>query len=70
MHFILDTALNNYDSFRIIPFYGEKKRGWESLGLSIEHLSGADVESEDNKSSDSALTCKSHQPDLVSGRRH
>ena len=34
----------------------------------MKHLSGADVESEDNKSGDPALTCKSHQPALVSGR--
>lgn len=49
-------------------FYGGKKGG-KSLELSFEHLSGADVESEDNKSGDSALTCESHQPALVSGRR-
>lgn len=45
------------------------KKVGKSLELSFEHLSGADVESEDNKSGDSALTCESHQPALVSGRR-
>ncbi len=49
VHFILDTALKNYNSFSFIPFYGVKKERWESLKLSFEHLSRADVESEDNK---------------------
>lgn len=50
----------------LFHFMVRKRKGGK---LSLEHLSRADVESEDNKSSDSALTCKSHQPALVSDRR-
>lgn len=65
--------IRHYNSFGFYSAFftvGKKgKKVGKSLELSFEHLSGADVESEDNKSGDSALTCESHQPALVSGRR-